>query len=135
MRAINVEADELVFNNEIIANTENEEGKISADPAQEELLDSLTEIIAEIIPISRKAIRGFTWKLIEDWQQMRRITITELEGRPIIDKINAAREIIKQAKKFYVSLLVEATPIQKYRLEKEFDNSIKLISNKMRAAR
>ena len=135
MIPINVEVEELVFDTEIISNTEDEADKIVADPAQQELLDSLTEIIADIIPISRKAIKGFTWKLMNDWQKMRRITIAELDGRPVIDKINAAKEIIKQAKKFYVSLLVEATPIQRYRLEKDFDNSMNQLSNRLRAAR
>ena len=47
---INVEVEELVFDTEIITNTEDEADKIVADPAQQELLDSLTEIIADIIP-------------------------------------------------------------------------------------
>ena len=62
---------------------------------------------------------------MNNWQRMRRITIAELLNKPKIDRVNATKELIKQAKKFYLSLLSDATQQQKEVLEKEFDKILK----------
>ena len=119
------ETMELEFNTEEITKAEEEYKKLQLDSAQQEMIDSLTEVLADIVPIPKLAVKGFTWQVMNNWQRMRRITIAELLTRPKIDRVNATKELIKQAKKFYLSLLSDATQQQKEVLEKEFDKILK----------
>lgn len=116
---------ELEFDPEEITKAEEEYKKLHLDPAQQEMVDSITKITNDLVALPETAIKGFTWKVMNNWQKMRRITITELEKRPLRDRNEATREIIKQAKKFYVELLSEASPEQRAMLEKKFDSVIK----------
>ena len=119
------ETVELEFNTEEVSKAEEEYKKLQLDPAQQEMIDSLTELLADIVPISKLAVKGFNWQVVTNWQRMRRITIAELLTRPKIDRVNATKELLKQTKKFYLNLLAEATPQQKEVLEKGFDKVLK----------
>ena len=125
VKTMTTETMELEFDTEEIAKAEEEYKKLQLDPAQQEMIDSLTDLLAEIVPLPKLAVKGFTWQVVNNWQRMRRITITELLTRPKIDRVNATKELIKQAKKFYLSLLSDATPQQKELLEKGFDTILK----------
>jgi len=125
------ETMELEFNTEEITKAEEEYKKLQLDPAQQEIIDSLTDLLADIVPIPKLAVKGFTWQVMNNWQRMRRITMTELLTRPKIDRVNATKELIKQAKKFYVSLLLNATPKQKEVLEKGFDMLLRQSSDRL----
>jgi hypothetical protein len=116
---------ELEFNQEEINKAEEEYKKLHLDPAQQEMVDSIAKITNELVSLPETAAKSFTWQVMNNWQKMRRITITELENRPLRDRNDAAREIIKQAKKFYINLLSEATPEQRDVLERKFDSIIK----------
>ncbi len=125
VKIMTAETKELEFNTEKISKAEEEYKKLQLDPAQQEMIDSLTELLADVVPISKLAVKGFTWQVVNNWQRMRRITIAELLTRPKIDRVNATKELIKQAKKFYLSLLSDATSEQKEVLEKGFDKILK----------
>ena len=125
------ETAELEFNSEEITKAEEEYKKLQLDPTQQEIIDSLTELLADIVPIPKLAVKGFTWQVMNNWQRMRRITIAELLTRPKIDRVNATKELIKQAKKFYLSLLLNATPQQKESLEKGFDMLLRQSSDRI----
>ena len=125
VKTMTTETMELEFDTEEIAKAEEEYKKLQLDPAQQEMIDSLTDLLAEIVPLPKLAVKGFTWQVVNNWQRMRRITIAELLTRPKIDRVNATKELIKQTKKFYLSLLSDATPQQKELLEKGFDKILK----------
>jgi len=116
---------DLEFDKEEIVKAEEEYKRLELDPAQQEIIETIAESMSEFIPLSELAVKGFTWKVLKNWQQMRRINIAELNTRPLIDKINATKELIKQAKKFYVNLLSDATPQQRRILENNFDTLLK----------
>ena len=126
------ETAELKFDQEEITKAEEENKKLQLDPAQQDMIDSLTKIMNDLVPLPENAVKGFTWKVMSNWQKMRRITIAELSNRPLRDRIEVSKEIIKQAKKFYISLLSEATPEQKAVLEKRFDTVLKQSSELLR---
>ncbi|TFG10871.1 hypothetical protein EU534_00445 [Candidatus Heimdallarchaeota archaeon] len=119
------ETMELEFDQEAVSKAEKEFEKIQLDPAQQEMVDSITKITSEFISLPETAVKSFTWKVMNNWQKMRRITIAELENRPLRDRNDAAKEIIKQAKKFYLELLSESTLEQREILAKNFDTFIK----------
>lgn len=119
------ETMELEFDQEAVSKAEKEFEKIQLDPAQQEMVDSITKITSEFISLPETAVKSFTWKVMNNWQKMRRITIAELENRPLRDRNDAAKEIIKQAKKFYLELLSESTLEQREILAKKFDTLIK----------
>lgn len=116
---------ELEFDQEEISKAEEDYKKLQLDPAQQEMVDSITRITNDLVSLPETAVKSFTWKVMNNWQKMRRITIAELENRPQRDRIDAAKEIIKQAKKVYIELLSEATPEQREMLEKKFDGILK----------
>ncbi len=119
------ETMELEFNQEEITKAEEEYKKLQLDPAQQDMVDSITKITKELVSLPETAVKSFTWKVMSNWQKMRRITIAELENRPLRDRMDATKEMIKQAKKFYIELLSEATPEQKEILERKFDTVLK----------
>ncbi len=119
------ETVKLKFDQEEVNKAEEEYKKLQLDPAQQEMVDSLTKIMNDLVPLPEAAVKGFTWKVMTNWQKMRRITIAELSSRPLRDRIEVSKEIIKQAKKLYVNLLSEATPEQKIMLERKFDTVLK----------
>ncbi len=126
------ETVELEFDQEEITKAEEEYKRLQLDPAQQEMVDTLTKIMNDLVPIPETAAKGFTWKVMNNWQKMRRITIAELSNRPLRDRIEVSKEIIKQAKKFYINLLSEATPEQRAILEKKFDTILKQSSELLR---
>ena len=126
------ETVELKFDQEEIDKAEEEYKKLHLDPAQQDMVDSITKIMNGLVPISETAVKGFTWKVMSNWQSMRRITVAELSNRPLRDRIDAAKEMIKQAKKFYVSLLEDSTPKQREILERKFDTILKQSSELLR---
>jgi len=119
------ETVELKFDQEEIDKAEEEYKKLHLDPAQQNMVDSITKIMNGLVPIPEAAVKGFTWKVMSNWQRMRRITIAELNNRPLRDRIEVTKEMIKQAKKFFVSLLSESTPEQREILERKFDTVLK----------
>ena len=110
---------EVSVSEQYLVNTDKAENKLSIE---EGVLSGATTMLQRIREL---AVQGFTWKFLKSWQQMRRINIADLNSRPLIDKINATKELIKQAKKFYVSLLSDATPQQRRILENNFDMLLK----------
>ncbi len=123
--SVTTETIELEFDQEEITKAEEEYKKLQLDPAQQEMVDSIAKVTNDVVSLPETAVKNFTWKIMTNWQKMRRITIAELENRPLRDKNDAAKEIIKQAKKFYIELLSEASPEQRDLLEKKFDTVIK----------
>lgn len=123
---------ELKFDQEEIKKAEEEYKRTQLDPAQQEMVETLTKLMDDFVPIPESAVKGLTWKVLNNWQKMRRITMKELTERPSRDKIDAAKEMLKQAKKFYISLLSEATPEQKRMLERKFDTILKQSSELLR---
>ena len=119
------ETKDLDFDQEEVSKAEEEYKKLQLDPAQQEMVDSISKITNDLVSLPETAVKNFTWKVMSNWQKMRRITIAELENRPLRDRIDAAKEIIKHAKKFYIELLSEATPEQREILAKKFDSVIK----------
>ena len=126
------ETVELKFDQEEIDKAEDEYKKLHLDPAQQDMVDSITKIMSDLVPLSEAAVKGFTWKVMSNWQRMRRITVAELSNRPLRDRIDAAKEMIKQAKKYYVSLLEDATPKQREIFERKFDTILKQSSELLR---
>lgn len=122
---VTAETMKLKFNQEEIIKAEEEYKKLRLDPAQQELVNSISVITKEQLSLPETVIKNFTWKVMSNWQKMRRITIAELENRPLRDRVDAAKEIIKKAKEFYFQLLSEATPEQKELLERKFDSILK----------
>ena len=122
---VTTETMELEFNQEEVSKAEEEYKTLQLDPAQQEMVNSITKITKDLVSLPETAVKSFTWKVMNNWQKMRRITIAELENRPLRDKNDAAKEIIKQAKKLYIELLSESTPEQREVLSKNFDVIIK----------
>ena len=125
VNSMTAEAMELEFDQEEVSKAEEEYKKLQLDPAQQEMVDNITKITGDLLSLPESAVKGFTWRVMSNWQKMRRITIAELENRPFRDRNDAAKEIIKQAKRFYLELLSEATPEQREILERKFDSLIK----------
>ncbi|MHA1198404.1 MAG: hypothetical protein ACTSQF_03535 [Candidatus Heimdallarchaeaceae archaeon] len=119
------ETTELEFNQEEVSKAEEDYKKLQLDSAQQEMVDSITKITNDLVSLPETAVKSFTWKVMNNWQKMRRITIAELENRPLRDRNEAAKEIIKQAKKFYLELLSEANPEHREILAKRFDTVLK----------
>jgi hypothetical protein len=119
------ETMELEFDQEEVTKAEEEYDKLRLDPSQQEMVDSIARITNDLVSLPESAVKSFTWQVMSKWQKMRRITIAELENRPLRDRNEAAKEIIKQAKRFYLELLSEATPEQREILEKKFDTVLK----------
>ena len=122
---VTTKISELEFNQEEVIKAEEEYKKLHLDPAQQEMVDSIAKITNDLVSLPEIAVKSFTWKVMNNWQKMRRITIAELENRPLRDRNEAAKEILKQAKKFYLELLSEATSEQREMLEREFDSVIR----------
>ena len=122
---MSAETVELKFDQEAVNKAEEEYKRLHLDPAQQDMIDSLTKIMNELVPIPETAVKGLIWKVVNNWQKMRRITIAELSNRPLRDRIEVSKEIIKQAKKFYINLLSEATSEQKEMLERKFDTVLR----------
>ena len=125
VKSMTAEIMELEFDQEEVNKAEEEYKKLHLDPAQQEMVDNITKITNNLLSLPESAVKGFTWRVMNKWQKMRRITIAELENRPFRDRNDAAKEIIKQAKRFYLELLSEATPEQREVLERKFDTIIK----------
>ncbi|MFW9852306.1 MAG: hypothetical protein ACFFDS_05160 [Candidatus Thorarchaeota archaeon] len=119
------ETMELKFNQEEITKAEEEYKKLQLDPAQQEMVNSISKITSSQLSLPEIAVKNFTWKIMSNWQKMRRITIAEIENRPLRDRVEVTKEIIKLAKGFYLELLSEATPEQKEILERKFDSVLK----------
>jgi len=122
---VTAETLELKFNLEEITKAEKDYEKLQLDPAQQEMVNSISKITSAQLSLPETAVKNFTWKVMNNWQKMRRITIAEIENRPLRDRIDVTKEIIKLAKRFYLELLLEATPEQKEILERKFDSVLK----------
>jgi hypothetical protein len=126
---LTTETMELKFNKEEITKAEEEYKKLQLDSAQQEMVNSISKITHELLSLPETAVKNFTWKVMNNWQKMRRITIAELENRPLRDRVDVAKEIIKLAKEFYLDLLSEATPEQKELLGRKFESVLKQSSD------
>ena len=97
---VTTETMELKFNQEKITKAEEEYKKLQLDPAQQEMINSISKITSVLLSLPETAVKNFTWKVMNNWQKMRRITIAELENRPLRDRVDVTKEIIKLAKGF-----------------------------------
>ena len=129
VRTMTAETMDLEFDKEEVSKAEEEYDRLRLDPAQQEMVDSIAKVTNELVSLSESAVKSFTWKVMSNWQKMRRITIAELENRPLRDRDDAAKEIIKQAKRFYLELLSEATSEQREVLSQKFDEILKQSSS------
>ena len=112
----------LEFNKSEVAKAEEEYKLLKLDPAQRGMVDSMAKAMIRFIPISENAIKGFTWQVMESWQQKNKKTMAELHAMPLEDRINATKDMITAAKEIYTRLLWKATPEQTIALEKGFDS-------------
>jgi len=113
--------DNIKFNESEVKKAEEIYNELKLDPAQRGMVDSMADAMIRFIPISKNAIKGFTWQVMESWQQKNKKTMADLHTMPLEARINATKDMITHSNKIYTRIMWKATPEQRKALEKGFD--------------
>ncbi|MHA1203313.1 MAG: hypothetical protein ACTSQ4_12450 [Candidatus Heimdallarchaeaceae archaeon] len=126
----------LKFDQSEIEKVERDFSKLQLHPVQRGMVDSMAQIMMAFLPISNMAIRGFTWKVMQNWQTRNQRTMEDLHTMTMDETVEATKEMLADSKKIYMRLLWQATPKEKITLDKAFDNlfeeAIKMIKERRR---
>ena len=95
------------------------------------MVDAMSQIMIGFLPISKIAIRGFTWRVMQNWQTRNQTTMESLHTMSLDETVEATKEMLADSRRMYKKLLWNATPEQLKAFEKGFDElfhiSIKMI--------
>ena len=126
----------LKFDQVEIEKAEKDFSRLQLHPGQRGMVDSMSKIMTGFLPISELSIKGFTWKVMQNWQTNNQKTMEDLHTMTMDETIEATKEMLADSKKIYMRLLWRATPEEKQILDKSFDQlfnaSIKMIKEQRR---
>ena len=62
---------------------------------QKYIVIAISKLIDKYIPIPERAIRGFIWKTIREWQLQYKTDLSELSTMNSAERVNAVKQIIE----------------------------------------
>lgn len=126
----------LQFDQNEIDKAERDFSRLQLHPVQRGMVDAMSQIMISFLPISKVAIKGFTWKVMQNWQTRNSRTMEDLHSMSLEETVEATKEMLADSRKIYSRLLWNATPEQRKAFDKGFDElfhiSIKMIKEQRR---
>ncbi|MHA2227258.1 MAG: hypothetical protein ACXAC8_18725 [Candidatus Hodarchaeales archaeon] len=126
---------DLKFDKEKVKQAEEEYNQLKLDPAQRGMVDAMAQGMLAFVPVSETAVKGFTWKVMTQWQKENERTMANLHTASLEEQIEATKQMIAISKKIYLRLLWNATPQQKKTLEMGFDGLLEKSIEVMKSGR
>ena len=83
------------FKPKSVKEAEEDYNKFHASSDQKNIIVAIGKLISQYIPLPEKAIRGFIWRTIREWQVTYKKDIGELSTMSSDDRVNAVLQIIE----------------------------------------
>ena len=83
----------LNFKPKSIQEAEDYYKKIHMAPEQKNIVLAMTKLFAQYLPIPERALSGFMWRNIKDWQIQHQKDLSEIVKATPAERINVAQEI------------------------------------------
>lgn len=75
-------------------------------PEQRTIIDSLIPLLSPHLPISDRAMKGFLWRVLKDYQMKRHMALTESANLSPKERIEGLIEILKMLKEALTRVLI-----------------------------
>ncbi|MFX1593740.1 MAG: hypothetical protein ACFFCL_13690, partial [Promethearchaeota archaeon] len=70
---------EIKFKSDLIDKAEEYYKTLHLDPKQKPIVDSIVQILSQQLPIPERALKGFMWRVVTDYQMKRHMAASESE--------------------------------------------------------
>ena len=88
-----------LFRDSEVEQVEKDFEKITLAPEQRGIVEGIAKIMAQFVPISEIALRGFIWKAITEWQVNSNRTLDELSTSEPKERLEVVKIMFTSAEK------------------------------------
>ena len=96
---------------------------------QKKQVDSISKVLSHHVSIPERAIKGFFWRVLREYQIRRHMGLDESKNLSIDERIEGLKEIFSLLREDLTRILVD--PEQSPLLDKAFEQSLNLIKEQL----
>lgn len=97
---------EIKFKPDLIEKAEEYYKTLHMDPKQRPIVDSFVQILSQHLPIPERALKGFMWRVLTDYQIKRHMAASESEKLDPAERIKGLMEILALFKEALTRVLI-----------------------------
>ncbi|MFW9993265.1 MAG: hypothetical protein ACFFD4_14575 [Candidatus Odinarchaeota archaeon] len=88
-----------------VIEAEEEYSRLQLEPVQKQIVDMVSGLLCQYVPLSKLAMKGFAWRSIIKWQQNNRRPLSDVEKMNAEQKTAAAKEIFDNLEVYLIAVL------------------------------
>ncbi|MFX1570893.1 MAG: hypothetical protein ACFFCV_21345 [Promethearchaeota archaeon] len=112
------------FNNKEIVDAEKYYGTIHISERQKTLLEPVAKIISDQINVSERAVKGFLWRAVREWQMENKKDLSEAEALSPDQRVLLFKKIMELIKHTFTRILIDNS--QEHLLDKALNDVLSI---------
>ncbi len=120
---------DIKFKLNLVQEAEDYYQRLHITPEQKKQVNDISKLLTKYISISEKAIKGFFWRVLRDYQIKRHMGLEESKNLSIDERIEGLKEILSLLRKDLTRVLVD--PEQAALLDVAFEKTLNLIKGQL----